>query len=220
MISVQDLTAHAGQFRLDRVSFEIPSGAYGVLMGATGTGKTTLLEAVLGLRRISSGGVWLYGCNVTQLDPAARGIGYVPQDGALFSHLTVREQVGFSLAIRRASRQDICDRTDELAQLLGITPLLDRYPPGLSGGERQRVALGRALAFRPRVLCLDEPLSALDSETRRQMCQLLRTVQQQTGVTALHVTHNLDEAELLADCLLRIEAGQVCRQTSVNADIS
>lgn len=209
MISIQNLTVQAGTFHLSGISFEVPAGSYGVLMGATGSGKTTLLESVLGLRRVEAGRIVLGGVDVTALDPAARGIGYVPQDGALFSRMTVGEHLGFALVIRGLPRDAIKHRTQELAALLGIEPLLDRYPRGLSGGERQRVALGRALAFRPRILCLDEPLSALDSQTRLQMCRLLRDVQQRTGVTALHVTHNLDEAELLSDHLLRIENGGV-----------
>jgi molybdate/tungstate transport system ATP-binding protein len=209
MIVVQNLTVRAGTFHLANVSLTIAAGAYGVLMGATGSGKTTLLEAMLGLRTVESGRVELCGADVTAWDPAARGIGYVPQDGALFGSMTVRDHLGFALTIRRAPRDDIARTVAELADLLGLTPLLDRRPRGLSGGERQRVALGRALAFRPRVLCLDEPLSALDSETRRQMIALLRQVQHRTGVTTLHVTHNLDEAEQLGDCRLRLEAGRI-----------
>jgi ABC-type sugar transport system ATPase subunit len=209
MIVVENLTVHAGSFRLEKVGFSVPAGAYGVLMGKTGSGKTTLLESVLGLRKADSGRILLCGEDVTRTDPAVRGIGYVPQDGALFSRMTVADHLGFALTIRGSDRGSVSRRVNELARLLDIAPLLDRRPQGLSGGERQRVALGRALAFRPRVLCLDEPLSALDSETRRQMCDLLRSVQHQTGVTTLHVTHNLDEAEALADCLLRLEEGQV-----------
>lgn len=211
MIQVEQLSVHAGDFRLQGVSFEIPAAAYGVLMGKTGSGKTTLLESILGLRRIDAGRIQLCGRDVTRLDPATRGIGYVPQDGALFSKMTVRDHLGFPLMIRRQSRKEVERRVQELAELLQIKDLLPRRPLGLSGGERQRVALGRALAFRPRILCLDEPLSALDSETRRQMCALLRNLQEQTGVTALHVTHNLDEAQTLADTLLRIEDGVVQR---------
>jgi ABC-type sugar transport system ATPase subunit len=217
MIAVRNLTVRAGTFQLENISLEIPSGAYGVLMGSTGSGKTTLLESILGLRSITSGRIELCGVDVTGWDPAARGIGYVPQDGAIFSTMTVREQIGFPLVIRSVSRPDRDRRVAELAELLGISPLLDRKPAGLSGGERQRVALGRALSFRPRVLCLDEPLSALDSETRRQMIQLLRQVQTQTGVTTLHVTHNLDEAELLADCRLVLESGHVLSKTATPA---
>lgn len=212
MIAVEQLAVCAGEFRLQGVSFQVPTGAYGVLMGRTGSGKTTLLESILGLRRVEQGRVELHGRDVTALDPALRDIGYVPQDGALFGHLTVRDHLGFALAVRRQPATVIDNRVLELAEWLGIGHLLHRLPAGLSGGERQRVALGRALSFRPRVLCLDEPLSALDSETRRQMCDLLRHVQRQTGVTTLHVTHNLDEAETLADCLLRIDEGRIVRQ--------
>jgi molybdate/tungstate transport system ATP-binding protein len=209
MISVEDLTVQVGAFRLEGVSLRVPGGKYGVLMGKTGSGKTTLLESVLGMRRLEAGRIVLCGRDVTALDPAVRGVGYVPQDGALFSRMTVRDHLGFALYIRSARPRDVEDRVAELAELLQIGPLLDRRPQGLSGGERQRVALGRALSFRPRVLCLDEPLSALDSQTRGQMCELLRRVQEQTGVTTLHVTHNLDEAERLGDCLFRIEEGRI-----------
>lgn len=213
MIYLDHVTIHAGAFSLQDVSMEIPSGRYGVLMGKTGSGKTTLLETVLGLRTLKSGRVWLNGHDVTTFKPAVRGVGYVPQDGALFSTMTVRDQLGFALTIRNQSAADIARRVDELAELLGIRQLLDRLPVGLSGGERQRVALGRALSFRPTVLCLDEPLCALDDDTRDQICSLLRDIHREYGVTALHVTHNLAEATRLANCVFRIEDGAVC-QTS------
>jgi ABC-type sugar transport system ATPase subunit len=125
--------------------------------------------------------------------------------------MTVRHQIALALYVRRVRRAEIERRVAVLADMLGIARLLDRTPKGLSGGERQRVALGRALSFQPRVLCLDEPLSALDEETRLQMYSLLERVREQTGVTALHVTHSREEAERLADCVLRIEAGRVER---------
>lgn len=209
MILLKDICIQAGDFALKDVSFSVPAGAYAVLMGRTGSGKTTILESIIGLRRVTSGSIQIGEVDVTQLNPAMRGIGYVPQDGALFSKMSVRDHLAFALFIRKASRQQIADRVDELATLLGISHLLDRTPVGLSGGESQRVALGRALSFRPKVLCLDEPLSALDSETRHEMCELLNHMRQQTQVTTLHVTHNLDEASQLADCVLRIEDGKV-----------
>jgi ABC-type sugar transport system ATPase subunit len=214
LIVVEKLSLRAGDFALDDVSFTVPTGGYGVLMGKTGSGKTTLLESIIGLRRINSGRILLYGRDVTQFKPAVRGVGYVPQDGALFSTMTVRDQIALALAIRRVPRLEIDRRVDELADLLGIAPLLHRKPRGLSGGERQRVALGRALSFQPGVLCLDEPLSALDDDTRQQMCALLQNVQKRTHVTILHVTHNRAEAQLLGDCLLRLEHGQVRLESS------
>jgi ABC-type sugar transport system ATPase subunit len=123
--------------------------------------------------------------------------------------MTVHEQIALALMIRRVPAARIEQRVGELADLLGITHLLGRKPRGLSGGERQRVALGRALSFRPHVLCLDEPLSALDEETRLQMCQLLQQVSRQTGVTTLHVTHNRDEARRLADCPFWLHEGKL-----------
>jgi molybdate/tungstate transport system ATP-binding protein len=209
MIAVENLALRAGAFALDGVSFRVVTGQYAVLMGKTGSGKTTLLEAVAGLKSVSAGRVLLMGHDVTELKAAERGVGYLPQDLALFPTMNVRQHLEFALDVRRWARRDVADRVAELATLLGLGHLLDRRPEGLSGGESQRVALGRALSFRPRVLLLDEPLSALDDETRQEMYALLRSVQRQTGVTALHVTHNLSEAKALADRLLLLKGGVV-----------
>ncbi|MCA9072506.1 MAG: ABC transporter ATP-binding protein, partial [Planctomycetaceae bacterium] len=209
MIHVKDLTVSAGTFRLEHVSFKIPTGHYAILMGKTGSGKTTILESLCGLKSVEAGQIDLMGRNVTRLKPAERGIGFVPQEGALFPKMTVGRQLGFALAIRRWKRDAVADRVEELARLLDIEHLLDRRPTGLSGGERQRVALGRALAARPNVLCLDEPLSALDDTTRHTMCSLLKTISKQTGVTTLHITHNRSEAENLGDIFLQLEDGVV-----------
>jgi molybdate/tungstate transport system ATP-binding protein len=209
MIRVRDLTIRVGTFALEDVSFTVAAGRYAVLMGKTGTGKSTLLEVIAGLKPAASGVVELLGRDVTRLKPADRGVGYVPQDLALFPTMTVREHLGFALAIRGWDRSAAERRVAELAELLGVEHLLDRWPQGLSGGEAQRTALGRALSFRPRVLLLDEPLSALDDETREEMYDLLRTVHRETGVTALHVTHSLTEAKKLGDCILLLKDGKV-----------
>ena len=214
MISVKNLTIHAGQFRLENVDLEVPTGGYCALMGKTGSGKTTLLEAVCGLKRVEDGTIELSGVDVTHLKPAERNIGYVPQDGALFANMTVFDQIAFALTVRRATRDEINSRVNELAELLEIEHLLQRTIQGLSGGEKQRVALGRALAFKPPTLCLDEPLSALDDETREQMYALIAHVREATGVTTLHVTHSTDEAEHLADVFYRIEDGHLQRRSN------
>lgn len=209
MIALCDVSIDCGGFSLSGINLVIPTGCYGILMGPTGAGKTTLLEAIIGLKPVTSGSISLCGRDVTRQNPALRGIGYVPQDGALFSHMTVAEHLAFALRIRKTDRSAIAVRVAELAELLGVQHLLGRTPAGLSGGERQRVALGRALAFRPAILCLDEPLSALDWQTSDQMCQLLATVKQVTGVTTIHVTHNEGEALRLADTLLRLVEGKI-----------
>jgi ABC-type sugar transport system ATPase subunit len=209
MIRVSQLCVSVGAFALRDIAFEIPTGAYAVLMGKTGSGKTTLLEILCGLRRADSGRIWLDETEVTRLDPALRGIGYVPQDRALFQTMTVGANIAFGMAVHRFSKAKASARLQELADLLGITHLLPRYPQGLSGGEAQRVALGRALAIEPHFLCLDEPLSALDEDTRSEMYDLLQSVRMRTGVTTLHVTHHPGEAERLADLVLRLEDGQV-----------
>jgi ABC-type sugar transport system ATPase subunit len=210
MIQLTDITIrNSPDFALTHVSFEVPAGAYGVLMGPTGCGKTSILEAICGLRPVAAGTIKLNGHDATLTPPAHRGVGYVPQDGALFSNMTVAENLAFALTVRHWHAKQIDERVNELADLLGITPLLTRMPQGLSGGETQRVALGRALAARPTILCLDEPLNALDADAHDAMCDLLRKVQQQTHVTALHVTHDAAEAKHLADKMFTLKSGAV-----------
>jgi len=208
MIKVTNLCVKAGAFELKNVSFEVPSRSYAVLMGKTGSGKTTILEIVCGLRS-GSGSIQLMGREVGGLIPGMRGVGYVPQDAVLFQTMTVREHLAFALLIRKWDSGAITRRVDELADLLGIGKLLDRKPKGLSGGEMQRVALGRALSFEPGVLCMDEPLSALDEETREEMYKLLRSVCTQTHVTTLHISHSTSEARRLADRVLVLKDGVV-----------
>lgn len=207
MIELDRVTIRSGTFSLNNVSLSIPQGTYAVLMGNTGQGKTTILEAICGLKTVTSGQVRLNGVEMTGWPPGNRNVGYVPQDLALFPSLTVRGHLEFALRIRGWSPPDIRDRVHELAQLLGIESLLDRGVRGLSGGESQRVALGRALSFRPQNLILDEPLNALDEATRDRLCELLRTIQEGSDLTTLHVTHSRAEARLLAEKLYILSAG-------------
>lgn len=209
MITVEQLAVQQGAFALSDVSFTVPTGRYAILMGRTGSGKTTILEAIGGLRPARAGRITIGGVDVTHAKPAARNIGYVPQDAALFTSMTVRANLGFALHVRRWPHDQVEARIRELAELLGLTGVLERMAQGLSGGEAQRVALGRALAFHPSVLLLDEPLSALDDATRGEMHRLLGSVRDHTGTTILHVTHNAADAERLADLVLRLENGKV-----------
>lgn len=209
MIQITNLTVRNGAFELKNVSLEIPNNRYAVLMGPTGCGKTSLLEAVCGLKPVVAGSIQLDGRDVTRLKPSLREVGYVPQDAALFATMSVRENLGFALKVRKWSAPAINARVTELAGLLGIEHLLERMPAGLSGGESQRVSLGRSLAGRPRILCLDEPVNALDEDMREEMYKLLQTVQTQTGVTALHVTHDRTEAQRLGNLRFHFVHGTI-----------
>lgn len=205
MIEIQSLLVAAGPSTIGPVSFRIAEKSHIALMGRTGAGKTSVLEAIAGLRRVVGGKVLLDGRDVTRLRPADRGVGYVPQDLALFSTMTVRQHLWFGPELRGWERPTIAQRVLEIADLLRITALLDRHPAGLSGGEAQRTALGRALAAAPAILLLDEPMSALDDETRSEMYEVLRDIRKRTGVTTLHVTHSADEARRLADEVIRFD---------------
>lgn len=208
MIELIDASVGSGGFSLRGLSFRVENGQYAVVMGKTGIGKTTILETICGLRKIRAGKVLIGGVDVTRWTAADRNVGYVPQDLALFPTMSVRQHLEFAMRLRKQGRQAINQRIEEIADILDITQLLGRNVKELSGGESQRVALGRALTFGPSVLLLDEPLSALDAGTRKTAQIMLRDINLKTGVTVLHVTHNEDEAEALADCWIRIESQQ------------
>jgi ABC-type sugar transport system ATPase subunit len=212
MIELHDITIRSGPFSLTNVGLSIPEGTYAVLMGGTGQGKTTILEAICGLRSVTSGRVFLNGSDITRWKPGDRGVGYVPQDLALFPMMTVRGHLEFALRVRHCSASLRRERVAELAHVLGIEPLLARRVTNLSGGEAQRVALGRALSFRPQVLLLDEPLNALDETTRDRLCELLRSIQKKSGLTTLHITHSRVEARALAEKLFVLESGKLSEQ--------
>jgi len=199
----------AGRTILDDVDVSIPANTYAMLMGATGCGKTSLLEILCGLRRPTSGRVLLDGRDVTDLEPRERGIGYVPQDLALFPGLSVCEQIAFAPKLRGMPPAEIESRVNRLAEQFGIAPLLNRLPDALSGGEKQRVALARAIAAQPKLLLLDEPLSALDEGMRAEAASLLQKVQQEHALTVLHVTHSRSEAVALGQVHLRLAAGRI-----------
>ena len=211
MIELAEISLQAGAFSLRNLSFEVRPREYVVLMGKTGSGKTTILEAICGLRSAERARARRESGEVAQLVAAGRRGSNVTQDLALFPQMTVRGHLEFALRIRRRPPVEIAARVSELAALLGIESLLTRRPQGLSGGEAQRVALGRALSFAPQVLLLDEPLSALDEETRGEMVELLRTIRRETAVTVLHVPHRRVEAAALADRCFRLGDGRLTK---------
>jgi ABC-type sugar transport system ATPase subunit len=208
-LEIKNLTMQVGAFRVGELSLTIRAGEYFTLMGHTGSGKSLLLKAICGLAQIETGSIHLCGKEVTTLEPRFRGIGYVPQDGGLFPHLSVRRNIAFPLTVRGTPLAQAEAETVEAVETLGLTPLLDRAISGLSGGERQKVALARALACRPRLLILDEPVCALDEPARYEICEELCRVQKKFNVATLHVCHSRAEAEQVSDRVGVMHGGQL-----------
>lgn len=218
MIIIQDLAIRFSGFSFQNLSLTIADGEYLVLLGPTGVGKTVLVETIAGLHRPAAGSIAMDGTDVTRLPPEKRGLGFVPQDYALFPHLTVEQNVAFGLRMRGLDVQTQHARVADLAERLHIGPLLSRSVDRLSGGERQRVALARALIITPKVLILDEPTSALDPSTRRELWAELIRVKQEFRVTTCHITHDFEEAIALADRVAVFVDGRI-RQLGTPDDV-
>lgn len=209
MLQVKQLSIESGDFSLSELSFSIPKASCTTLMGPSGSGKSTLMEALCGLRKITTGRVSLMGNDITALRPAERRIALVPQDNALFPHLSVRENLAFGPRVLSWDKAMINERCQQLAEKLAIDHLLTRQVTSLSGGEAKRVAIGRALASSPRLLCLDEALTGLDESTHTETLELIRDTIITEQVTTLHITHSLTEANSLADTILTIQDGKL-----------
>ncbi|MFT7484587.1 MAG: ABC-type Fe3+/spermidine/putrescine transport system ATPase subunit [Candidatus Paceibacteria bacterium] len=198
MIRLEQLAVRFGTFQLHDVSLELPQGRTLALLGPSGAGKSILLETIMGVRQPASGRVLLEGVDAGHMPPEARNIAYIPQDLALFPHLSVRENILFGSRARgRVLTESALDSLVQRLRLEGVIARKD--VGGLSGGERQRVSLARALAVEPRVLFMDEPFSALDQARRMDAVELLRDVKAELGTTIVLVTHDLEEASVLAD---------------------
>jgi len=204
VISLKGVNARAGAFSLTDITFDVPRGAYGVVIGPAGAGKTTLLETISGVVRATSGRIELGGDDLTHAPPEARRIGIVYQHAYLFPHLTVGQNVAYGAA-DGAMASDVSAR-------FGVDVLGDRAVESLSGGERQLVAIARALARRPEVLLLDEPFSALDPRTRNVARRVLRTIYFERRFTVLQVTHDFAEAGLLGDVAIVLDRGRVVQR--------
>ncbi len=208
-VQVRDLWVDLDEFHLREINLDVAAGEYFVVLGPTGGGKTVLLETIAGLHQPDKGRIMLDGEDVTDAPPERRGIGFVYQDYMLFPHLNVAGNIAFGLKLRRMARETIEEQVTTISQLLGIDHLLHRRPGTLSGGEAQRVALARALVVEPRLLLLDEPLSALDPETREGLQRELARVHRELGTTTVHVTHDFEEAVALGDRIAVVNEGRV-----------
>jgi sulfate transport system ATP-binding protein len=200
MITVNGVTKRFGDFTaLDNVSLQVPDGSLTALLGPSGSGKSTLLRIIGGLEYADAGNVEIRGEDVTDVPPQKREIGFVFQHYAAFKHMTVSDNVGFGLRIRKEPKDKVEARVSELLNIVGLGGLAKRYPSQLSGGQRQRMALARALAVEPKVLLLDEPFGALDAKVRAELREWLRRLHDEVHVTTLIVTHDQEEAMSIAD---------------------
>src|ERR1700710_1872813 len=194
---------------VDGVNLKIADGAYCCFLGPSGCGKTTILRMIAGHEDPTAGEIVIGGENVVGLAPVERRTAMMFQSYALFPHLTVRDNIAFALRVRGLSKPDRYRQTDAMIEKVRLTELADRLPAQLSGGQQQRVALARAAITEPRVLLLDEPLSALDEQLRVRMRLELRRMQQELGITFVHVTHTQLEAIALADLVVVMEKGKI-----------
>src|SRR5215467_5209622 len=209
-IILEQVTKRFGRnWVVDNVSLEVADKELFVLLGSSGSGKSTILRMIAGLTQPSSGRILLHGRDVSDLPPQQRGTGFVFQNYSIFRHMTVSENIEFGLRIRRVPPAVRRARRDELLDLVGLRGLGQRFESELSGGQRQRVALARALAYEPSVLLLDEPFGALDVKIRLQLRRSLREIQQTLSVTTILVTHDQEEAFELGQRIGVIERGQL-----------
>jgi ABC-type Fe3+/spermidine/putrescine transport system ATPase subunit len=214
-IEVRSLVKTYGDvYALKNVDLDIADGEYFVLLGPSGGGKTTLLRSIGGFIRPDSGTVQIKGKNVDNLPPDKRPTSMVFQGFALFPHMTVYENIGYGLKLRSVEKSIIHDRVIKMMDLVGLSGLSDRKPHELSGGQQQRVQLARALILENDVLLLDEPLSALDAQLRKDMCIELKRLQKTVGISFVHVTHNQEEAMSVADRIAIIADGEMVEQGS------
>lgn len=218
MIEIKDVQLKLGQFVLKDIDVKIELGEYFVILGPSGSGKTVLLETIAGLYVPDEGNIYYAGEDITHFSPERRNIGFVYQNYELFPHMTVEENITFGLRIRKIDKKIICEKLYSLASMFKIKHLLKRYPAKLSGGEKQRVALARALIISPKILLLDEPMSALDMMTKLTLQQEIKNIHEEFNSTIIHVTHDIEEAMFLADRIGIMNNGRLT-QVSKTEDV-
>ncbi|MEA2085343.1 MAG: ABC transporter ATP-binding protein [Thermodesulfobacteriota bacterium] len=219
MINVQDVNIKVGSFFLNDINLHVRKGEYFVIVGPTGAGKSCILNCIAGLYKIDSGDLWVDGKRSNNVPIEERNIGYVFQDAFLFPHLNVYKNIAFGLRSRKdGSRDDVEKKISDICRLFGIYGFLDRSVYNLSGGEKQRVALARSMICEPKAILLDEPFSSVDRNTAEKLMIEFKKIHEQTGQTVVHVTHNQEEAMILADRICVMNNG-ILIQTGAPGEI-
>ena len=218
MIKIENLYIRLPGFTIDNINLSIKDGEFFIFLGPTGSGKTLILEAIAGIRQITGGSIKVKGKDITKLAPEQRGIGIMYQDYSLFPHLSVMDNITFGLRYHKSKSDDSMKWVKSLMGLLGLDHLATRMITNLSGGEKQRIALARALAVKPSLLLLDEPLSALDPNFREDIRSILKKLHEKYGITFLMVTHDFTEASALGQRAAVIKNGKI-EQTGTVAEI-
>lgn len=218
MLNLSQLSVQVGGFELTDVNLEIADGEYFVILGASGAGKTVLLETIAGRYRPKSGRIEMGGRDISLLPPEKRDIGFVYQNYELFPHMTVEQNIAFGLTCRKCPKPERRERARAMMELLSIGALKDSYPSTLSGGEKQRVALARSLIVSPKLLLLDEPLSALDYVTKQHVKGTVKQLHRKFSPTVIHVTHDIEEALYFAD-RIGIVKGRTLTRVFCSADL-
>lgn len=209
-VTIENYRIARGAFSLEAINLKVEEGETFAVLGKTGSGKTMLLESIAGYYRDGSGDIFIDGVSVRRIPVEQRRIGFVYQDYGLFPHMSVFKNIGYGLAMQNLKKPEIKCRVEEIAEAFSISHILQQYPQTLSGGEKQRTAMARALITKPRLLLLDEPFSALDPTTKKMLYGELQRIREAYSCPIIFVTHDFQEAALLADRIGIMEEGRLC----------